>query len=240
MARLHRDIMRVLTDEIVHGERAAGDRLPREQDLAEQFEVSRGVTRECMRAMEERGLISVKHGRGATVNGSEHWDMFDPDVLAAMLDSPRGPDVLTQYVECRRILEVEAAGLAAERANRSAVKRLAEALAEMEQSTALEPGRAAEQRFHEADLAFHQALIAATGNRALGRLVETIHAGLLAARYPLARPQYRTQRALPEHERILAAVAAGDAAEARAAMEAHLTTVAKYLREYAKERERAA
>ena len=101
----------------------------------------------------------------------------------------------------------------------------------MEESAARAPSRAAEELFHEADIAFHQALIAATGNRALGGLVERIHSALLVARYPLARPQYRVERALPEHRRILAAVAAGVADEARAAMRDHLETIAGYLRE---------
>ena len=85
----------------------------------------------------------------------------------------------------------------------------------MQESAARPPSPAAEEHFHEADIAFHQALIAATGNRALGGLVERIHSALLLARFPLARPQYRVERALPEHRRILAAVAAGDPAEAR-------------------------
>jgi DNA-binding FadR family transcriptional regulator len=85
MARKHRDVMRVLTSEIVAGARLAGEMLPREVDLAEEFDVSRGVARETIRAMEERGLISVKHGKGATVNGPQAWDVFDPDVLAATL-----------------------------------------------------------------------------------------------------------------------------------------------------------
>lgn len=227
--------MRVLIADIVTGRVGPGDRLPREQDLAEQFDVSRGVTRECIRAMEERGLISVKHGRGATVNEPEHWDMFDPDVLALLLEGPGGAGVLTEYLECRRILEVGAAALAAERATDATLRKMADALARMEEATTLPPSKAAEKRFHEADLAFHQALISSTGNRALGRLVKTIHAALLAARYPLARPQYRTERALPEHQRIMDAVRHGDVEEARAAMEAHLATVGAYLREYADE-----
>jgi GntR family transcriptional repressor for pyruvate dehydrogenase complex len=68
--------------------------LPREVDLAAEFDVSRGVARETIRAMEERGLISVKHGKGATVNEPDGWDVFDPDVLAAMLSSDRQSDVL--------------------------------------------------------------------------------------------------------------------------------------------------
>src|SRR3712207_1592048 len=142
MARLHRDIMRVLIADIVTGRIAPGERLPREQDVADQFDVSRGVTRECLRAMEERGLISVKHGRGATVNEPEHWDVFDPDVLHLLLDGPGGAEVLTDYLECRRILEVGAAALAAERATEATISKMADALARMEEAAGLPAGKA--------------------------------------------------------------------------------------------------
>ena len=56
MARLHREMMQVLIADIVSGETATGEQLPREADLAERFGVSRGVVRESIRAMEERGL----------------------------------------------------------------------------------------------------------------------------------------------------------------------------------------
>lgn len=231
MARLHRDVMRILITDIVTGARPIGEKLPREVDLAEEFGVSRGVARETIRAMEERGLISVKHGKGATVSGPDEWNVFDPDVLGVMLESERSDEILAQYLECRRILEVEAAGLAAERAQQDHLDRAADALRRMEEAAGRPESRAAEQLFHESDLAFHQAIIAATGNRALGSLVERIHSALLLARFPLARPQYRVERALPEHRQILAAVASGDSAAARAAMQEHLDTIAGYLRE---------
>jgi GntR family transcriptional repressor for pyruvate dehydrogenase complex len=224
--------MRVLTTDIVSGVRPTGGMLPKETDLAAEFDVSRGVARETIRAMEERGLISVKHGKGATVNGPKHWDLFDPDVLAATLDTEAAGDVLAEYLECRRVLEVEAAGLAAERATKKDLEQMSRALSRMEECTARPPSQAAEELFHEADIAFHQALIAATGNRPLGGLVERIHSALLLARYPLARPQYRQERALPEHRRILAAVSSGDRQEARQAMSDHLDTVARYLGEH--------
>jgi DNA-binding FadR family transcriptional regulator len=232
MARKHRDVMRILADDIVSGVHPEGAMLPKETDLAAEFDVSRGVARETIRAMEERGLISVKHGKGATINGPSHWDLFDPDVLAATLASERSGEVLAEYLECRRVLEVEAAGLAAERATKADLERVSRAFARMEECTARPPSQAAEELFHEADIAFHQALIAATGNRALGGLVDRIHSALLLARYPLARPQYRQERALPEHRRILAAVSSGDSAEARLAMSDHLDTVARYLGEH--------
>src|SRR3954451_3584611 len=232
MARKHRDVMRILIADVLSGARAAGEMLPREVDLAEEVEVSRGVARETIRAMEERGLIAVKHGKGATVNAAEHWDVFDPDVLAATLQTGRGSEVLAEYLECRRILEVEAAGIAAERATRKDVARLEKAFARMEETAARPHSPTVEEHFHEADIAFHQALIAATGNRALGGLVERIHSALLHARFPLARPQYREERALPEHRRLLDAVAARAPAASRHAMTAHLATIAASLEEH--------
>lgn len=232
MARKHRDVMKVLVSDIVSGARSTGDMLPKEVELASEFDVSRGVARETIRAMEERGLISVKHGRGATVNGPEAWDIFDPLILAATLDSERSGEVLGEYLECRQVLEVEAAGLAAKRATEQDLKKLAEAFARMDEAAARPASSSAEERFLEADVAFHQALIAATGNRAMGGLVERIHSALFLARHPLARPQHRHERGLPEHRRILDAVTAGDAEGAREAMRAHLETVARYLGEH--------
>jgi GntR family transcriptional repressor for pyruvate dehydrogenase complex len=232
MGRLHREVMQALIEDIVSGRRAAGEMLPREIDLATAFDVSRGVARECLRAMEERGLVSVRHGRGATVRPAEDWDVLDPGILAAILGGDGGNDLLAEYVECRRVIEVAAAGLAAERATPDRLGPAADALARMEESAGRD-GRAAEERFHESDVAFHQAVIRAGGNRPLADLARRIHAGLLVARYPLARPEYRQTRALPEHRRIYDAVAAGDAAEARHAMNDHLDTVAGYVMERA-------
>jgi DNA-binding FadR family transcriptional regulator len=227
--------MRFLIAEIVYGERAPGDMLPRETDIAERFNVSRGVARECIRGLEERGLVAVRHGKGATVNPPSAWNEFDPDVLAALLEGPKAVEVLSEYIECRRILEVEAAGLAAERVDSEGLDALRSAYGRMEESTRQALTASAEQLFHEADVAFHEALIAATGNKALGNLVQRLHSALLTARYPLARPEYRVERALPEHHRILGAIEAGDAQEARAAMRDHLETVEGYLRDHAVE-----
>jgi DNA-binding FadR family transcriptional regulator len=236
MSRLHRHLMRVLIDDIAAGHLAAGTQLPREADLAQQFGVSRGVARECLRGLEERGLVVVKHGRGATVCDETSWDMFSPEVLGPLLAGPTGADVLRQYLECRRLLEIQAAGLAAERATPADLGALSEAFERMTACAARAIGSpAAEDLYHEADIAFHRAVIGATGNRALGRMTEPVHRALAAARRPLARPDMRLERSLPEHRRVLQAIARGDGAEARAAMRAHLETVEGYLHEYARE-----
>lgn len=226
--------MRVLLGEIAAGRYAEGDLLPRESDVAEQFAVSRGVARECMRALEERGLVSIRHGHGAIVKPEDQWDRMDPDVLAALLRGRRGAEILGEYLEGRRIVEVEAAGLAAERATAGSVDELRRAFARM-RVTAEEArvNPAAEPRYHEADVTFHRAVVRAAANPVLGLMTEPIHRALTATFGALARPHERFERGLPEHERILAAIAAGDPAGARDAMRAHLTTVEEYLREYA-------
>src|SRR3954468_17467625 len=242
MSRLHEHLMRVLVADIASGRVAPGDPLPREADLAGQFGVSRGVARECLRGLEERGLVRVKHGRGATVNADDCWDVFDPDVLGALLRSDHGAAILREYLECRRILEIEAVALAAERATEADLAALSDALARMTSSAErARHNAAAEDLYHEADIAFHRALIAATGNRALGNMLEPVHRALAAARRPLARPDVRIERSLPEHRRILSAVAGRRPEESRAAMRAHLDTVEGYLQEYAEaDRSRAA
>jgi GntR family transcriptional repressor for pyruvate dehydrogenase complex len=66
-------------------------------------------------------------------------------------------------------------------------------------------------------------------------MTEPVHRALAAARRPLARPERRIERGLPEHRRILTAIAQAEPDEARAAMAAHLATVEGYLHEYARE-----
>jgi DNA-binding FadR family transcriptional regulator len=224
--------MRVLIGEIVGGVLREGDLLPREADIAKDFTVSRGVARECVRGLEERGLVSVTHGLGAKVLPARDWDTFDPEILTALLQSSDGGAVLGDYLECRRILEVEAAGLAATRATEEDVEGLRRAFARMHRSA--ERARAnpsAEDQYREADIAFHRAVVAASENQALGRITEPIHRALSGAMRQSARPELRFERGLPEHERILRAIESEDPDEARASMLAHLATVEGYFAE---------
>jgi DNA-binding FadR family transcriptional regulator len=239
MSRLHRTLLRALVADIASGALPEGARLPRELELAESFGVSRGVARECLRSLEERGLVKVKHGSGATVQPASEWDMLNPDVIAAVLGGEQGARLLGDYLECRRLLEIEAAGLAAQRATQADLVALAEALERMTAAAVQTAGGpSAEDRFHDADVAFHRAVIHATGNHALGRMTEPVHRALAAARRPLARPEHRLERSLPEHRGILAAIADRDPEAAREAMRDHLLTVERYLSEYAAEAER--
>jgi DNA-binding FadR family transcriptional regulator len=230
--------MRTLLEEIAHGKYEPGERLPPEMELARQLGVSRGVIRELLRGLEDRGVISIQQGRGAWVNPLSEWNTLDAKVLGALMPTAASVSILSHYLECRRMLETEAAALAARRASGRDLSDMADALARMS-ALAVESQTDAEanRRFHEADIAFHGAMFRASGNQVLPRVVEPIQRAMATLRPHLAlHPEHRLRKTLPEHKAILAAIADHDPDAARTAMTAHLATVDEYLREYRMEK----
>jgi GntR family transcriptional repressor for pyruvate dehydrogenase complex len=211
--------MKLLMADIVSGAKASGEKLPREVDIAEEYEVSRGVARETIRALEERGLISVKHGRGATINSPDRWDELDPDVMAALFESDSRDEILTQTLECWSILAEATAGLAAARASTESISRIWDALLRMEKhAESAKPGRNGDFRAAERD--FYDALLDTSGNRVLRRLVEQIQSALLMADHAPPAPPADWGRT--QYGKIAAAVGSSKPDEAREAMRALL------------------
>ena len=227
-------MMGVLLSDIARGKHDPDERLPSEMELAGQLGVSRGVIRELLRSLEDRGVISIRHGRGAWVNPTSDWNVLDADVLAALMPTPASVSVLSHYLECRRMLETEAAALAAQRTSSRDLSDMADALARMSAlAVDSQTDTDANERFHEADIAFHGAIFRASGNQVLPRVVEPIQRAMATLRPQLAlHPEHRLRKTLPEHKAILAAIADHDPERARAAMSEHLETVEGYLREY--------
>jgi GntR family transcriptional repressor for pyruvate dehydrogenase complex len=213
--------MRSVLGRVVAGEFAEGQLLPREVDLAERLGVSRGVAREVLRALEERGVVSVKHGRGATVMPLERWNVLDPLVVEALLPGPDGRDVLLELNECRSLLEVGAAGFAAQRATEAQRVRIEHAMDRL----ASTPGRDHAAR-GSAELALHRSLVAASGNLSMAAMIRPVFDGLEAAAAMLGRRATSEQ----EHRLIVGAIATHDTDTAERAMREHLDAVATDLR----------
>ncbi|MGQ4444779.1 FadR/GntR family transcriptional regulator, partial [Streptomyces violaceoruber] len=138
---------------IVGGSWEPGVPLPVEDALAAEIGVSRGVLREAVKALAAKGMLHVRPRTGTRVLSPEHWNHLDRDVLR-WKQAGDATALLRDTSELRRIVEPEAARLAAERAGSEDVRVLYDALTAMEAAVA-RPGR---RGYVEADIAFHRAL----------------------------------------------------------------------------------
>lgn len=218
--RLSDRVAALLLDTIVARGLQPGDRLPSERELGEQFGVSRTVIREAVRALAAKGVIEVRTGSGlrvAAVDASAVSESMSLYLRGGTVEYPKVHEV-------RRLLEVEIAGLAAERARDGDVTRMRTICEQME--AALEDV----ERAARLDLAFHRAIARATANELYLLLLDSIGEALLEIR----RGNLQTGAA-PEtvrlHREIVDRIAARDPAGARQAMAEHLDHVERHWRE---------
>ena len=213
------DIIAAMQRQIVSGELAAGNPLPSEGELAAAFGVSRTVIREAMQTLRARGLVQGSQGKRAVVRSVD----AQASVESIQLLMRRAGGSLHQLTEVRRPLEIEIAGLAAQRAKPPQIAALRDANRQLAAATDLETAAAA-------DVAFHQRLAEASGNPLFVMLLSTI-AGLLeeSRRRTIAHSGLRL--AVTEHEKILATIEAHEPAEARRAMTRHMQLIERDLSE---------
>ena len=141
---------------INNGTWAVGQRLPTEPELAAQLNISRNTVREAMRVLAFAGLIEIRQGDGSYLRGR-----VDPMDTVRALSSCS----MEQIRETRRILEVEAVGLAAKRRTHEDLQLLRQAL-----EASAEHYHGELDTFIRCDLLFHQRLIDAAHNPALSEL----------------------------------------------------------------------
>jgi DNA-binding FadR family transcriptional regulator len=210
-----------LIRDVLRGRYRPGDPLPTEEDLARTYAVSRAVVREAVQAISMLGLTDRRQGRNTQVTFPTEWNDFAPELLRARAELGIMEDVLVELLELRRLVEVEAAALAAERATDGDIGHLQEVLGQMDATLDNRAGYTA------LDLAFHDVLLQATGNHLLPRLFAQLRPVLEVAREvsAMARPDavITSQR---EHRAICEAVASRSPEAARSAMIQHLSWTA--------------
>lgn len=194
------------------GEWPVGTKLPGETTLAQDLGVGRSTVREAVRVLATQGLVKSRQGAGVFVVA----DAIPVDVAASVRRA--GP---VEVQEVRRIIEVDAAGLAAERRTEQDIHRMRAALG-ARHAAASESDAA----FVNADIEFHVAVVAAAHNPLLSDLFESflprLRTELLAyTSGVLARP-HGSEPDVELHESLFDAIAAGDRAAAVAVAREHL------------------
>lgn len=205
---------------IERGQLRPGDRLPAERHLAGQIGVSRPTVRAGLRALAAMGVVQSRHGSGTYIPVGPPVLGAEPLSFLAALHGFTGEEMY----EARRILEVGAAGLAAERATPDHIATLAEEVADLFASLELP------HVFLIHDINFHRAIAAASGNPIVASLVEMVSTLYYERRRRTAERAFpRDLRDAAEaHRRIYQAVRARDANAARAAMNDHLLQASAY------------
>ena len=131
---------------------------PTEAEIAKAHGVSRSVTREAVKMLTAKGLVSARPRTGTTVEPPSQWNLFDPDVLRWMLERKFSVELLRQFCQLRIAIEPEAAALAASNHEADDLEEIRQGLARME---AAEAGRDDPLK---ADIAFHVAVLKASQN----------------------------------------------------------------------------
>jgi DNA-binding FadR family transcriptional regulator len=213
--RLTAELVARLTADITSGKLPPGSRLPTEQEMIAATGVSRTVIREAVAALRADGLVVTRQGVGAFVaNHVRRPFRVDFDERSPLRE-------VLNVMELRTGVEIEAAGLAAERASPAQLKKIADRFNAIQ--AAIDRG----ERAIDEDFAFHCAIGTATGNPQFTRFLEYLGSFIIPRRSiwngrtsAWRRAQLETfQR---EHEQILQAIQAGAVSQARAAMQRHL------------------
>src|SRR5512145_117313 len=233
--KLSRGLFEQLAEQIKSGRLAPGTRLPTEQALTRAARVSRTVVREAVAALRNEGLVVTRQGVGAFVSAEPQRAPFRIE-----RERMQSLDDILAVMELRLGVEIESAGLAAERASKPQVRTILSALNAIEEAS--NAGRSAVDE----DLAFHRAIAEATGNPEFPRFLQFIGRHLIPRRTVSGLPERmggeRAYLALiqEEHRRIHDAIVQGDAKAAREAMRRHLTRSLERYRKLAAEQKKAA
>jgi GntR family transcriptional regulator, transcriptional repressor for pyruvate dehydrogenase complex len=212
-------LARRISDGIVEGKLPPRTRLPTERELMDTYGVSRTVVREAIAALRSDGLVETRQGSGAFVAADLRRRPFriDPDGLESI-------GQVLDVMELRIGVEVEAAGLAAERRARSDIDLLAKNCRAF--AVAIKAG----DHGIDLDFAFHAAIGAATRNPYfssfldfIGRMIIPRRTIRIGANGPDPDQTRYLTRILREHETIVAAIGESDVAGARRAMRDHLS-----------------
>ncbi|MFS2279943.1 FCD domain-containing protein [Microbacterium sp. OR21] len=206
-----------LLDAIIAGRLVAGEQLPPEGDLAAQFGVSRLTMREGVKLLQAQGVIVQVPGSRHRIAPTEEWTGLEAVVRQARSAGARERSSL-ELLEMRIMFETAAAELAATRRTDADLGELAALVERMRAAHAASDLDA----FVTADLAFHDVIFRAAGNRFLVASMRPLTTMLQETRSETSAVPAVRDHAIVEHEAVLAALRSGSAEASREAMVSHM------------------
>lgn len=215
--KLGAKVTRLLATRIVDGATGPGDDpiLPTELEICEEFDVSKTVAREVIARLESLKLVTVRHGRRMQLRPPSDWNYLDPLMLD--LQDPKGVRrLIAELHDSRLQIEPEAAARAAAAATPEQIKRMA-AMVDAMRDSVDKP-----DVFTEYDIAFHQEILAAAGNRVISHVMDAICDLMRTSRHLTNTVPGGLPHTVRDHASILVAIESHDADGARTAMREHI------------------
>lgn len=200
--------------EVIDSERLRpGDRLPSERELASLLGTSRPTLREALQTLKAQGRLEIRHGAGVFV--------ADPSTTQTLRAALRSEELsLTELFDMREVLEVPAAGWAASNQDSALLAKVTDAYDRL-----MEASKGSDvdwKRVQQLDADFHMRIVEAAGNRFLTRSLGVLQEMLAQGMETTLQIPGRMEKSRADHERILDALLAGDAATARRAAASHI------------------
>ena len=217
------EVVERIGGQIVRGDVAPGGSLPIEAELAKQHDTSRTVIREAVKMLTAKGLVGSRPRRGTYVEPESKWNILDPDVLRWTLQRRFSFELMRDFLVVREGIEPKAAAAAATRQDRAAIAEIAARLHDMREA---DEGR---MDSLESDIAFHIAILHASGNRFFIQFSHVIDTALRFSIRLTNSVKGVRMASVADHERIYLAIERGDADGAAQAAQALLTEAIRLL-----------
>lgn len=223
-SKVREALVSALVEAIVSGEMPENATLPNEAELMARYKVSRTALREAMQFLSAQGMVRARTRAGTIVLPGEEWNFLDPVVLDAALRHRANTSFYEALLEARALLEPEAARRAAARATARQVALIEEAFLAMVESNSRD-----DEAWSRADLAFHTAIIDASGNWIYRHFGSAIRAALLVTFRLTHRHTTSHGDAVAMHRDVLEAIRLRKPEEASAAMDVLIKLARKEL-----------
>jgi GntR family transcriptional repressor for pyruvate dehydrogenase complex len=215
------EVTRHLLRYLLSGQVARGQRIPSERNLAEALGIGRTAVREAIKSLSLLGLLVVRQGDGTYLTDSPASLLPEVIEWGLLLGEPHIEDI----IEARANLEAFNASLAARRGGPDGIRALRRTVSAMGASGA------ARGTYVQADIDFHSQIAEMTQNGVLADLARSFQSLLRAWVTKVIEADNDAKELSREHEAIVDAIAAGEAAAARRAMDRHMKTAARRLRD---------
>ncbi|MDX2104574.1 MAG: FadR family transcriptional regulator [Alphaproteobacteria bacterium] len=214
------DVVDTLAAWIMGGRYPASAGFPTEPEICAELGVSRTVVREAVKTLVAKGLLVTGPRVGTRVRPVADWQQFDSDVIRWQLAGGVTAEFVRDIIDLRLLLEPGAARLAAERRSERDLAELDAALDGMTRAVA---DGGSGTGYLEADLAFHEGILRATGNPFVLGMLPVVDTVLRVSFRQSVKSRASAASSLPFHREVRDAIADRDGAAAEVRLRSLIT-----------------